>query len=100
MGERIVLSAGRIITANRLLDGAVVYLAAGDQWTAAINEAHPIQEPVVSEALSTIAAAGPAAPVVDARAIAMSDWRPAEPHGLRERIRRRGPTVRPDLARG
>jgi glutamate dehydrogenase/leucine dehydrogenase len=81
-----------VLTANRLRDGAVVYLAADGTWSERIDAAAPAQDEAL-KALHDIAAQALAANiVVDVAAINVD-------LSLRERIRRTGPTVRPDLAR-
>jgi len=76
-----------VITANRLHDGAVVYLTADGGWSEHIAAA------LVASA-EALAAVQPAAQntVVDVTTISAD-------LSLREKIRLTGPTVRPDLAR-
>lgn len=94
-------AATQIVTANRLDDGLVVYLAPGGGWTEKLNEADVLATP---EALAVAVEAGKAAEaarvVVESYPIDVergpSGLRPLR---LREEIRAAGPTVRPDLAR-
>ncbi len=91
----------KILTANRLVDGEVVWLAADHSWTATIAGAEIAHDAATEEKL---ARAGHAAflknEVVDVNLIdvAVTDGR-IEPKRLRERIRAAGPTVRLDLGK-
>lgn len=90
----------KAITANRLLDGAVVYLTTARTWSLHVAEAYVFQsEAEETAALAQIAAAGARAPVVDVAAIDLASRSDVAPTRLRERIRAVGPTVRADLAR-
>ena len=92
--------APRAITANRLLDGVVVYLTAARTWSPRVADADVIPtDAEQAAALAQIAAAGARAPVVDVAAIDVANEHDAAPTRLRERIRAVGPTVRSDLAR-
>jgi hypothetical protein len=90
----------KIVTANRLRDGAVVFLAANEQWAEKVDTA-VVANTADEEAnlLAIAAAAVKACKVVDVAAIEISSLTTHEPSRLRERIRQVGPTVRPDLGR-
>ncbi len=90
----------KIVTANRLRDGAVVFLAADAKWTEKVDTA-VVANTADEEAnlLAIGAAAVKACQVVDVAAIEISSVTTHEPSRLRERIRQIGPTVRPDLGR-
>lgn len=89
----------QVMTANRLLDGAVVYLAAGSHWCADLDEAEVAS---TAEAVSRLERAAEAAvrqrwvvgPYLFAVAV---DGAAIRPIGQRERIRAAGPTVGTDL---
>lgn len=88
------------MTANRLIDGVVVFLS-GEGWTETIDEAEVASEPAGAEALE---ARGRLAmqrnEVVDANLIeVVSEGGRVRPMRLRERLRTLGPSVRPDLGK-
>lgn len=91
----------KILTANRLVDGEVVWLAQDHSWVSAIDGAAIAHDAAAEERL---ARAGKAAflknEVVDVNLIdiVLVDGR-VEPRRLRERIRAAGPTVRRDLGK-
>ncbi|MBL8644572.1 MAG: DUF2849 domain-containing protein [Rhodospirillaceae bacterium] len=90
----------KIITANRLQDGAVVFLTSEGAWAESTQAAAVARTPDDETRLLTLAAASvKACRVVDPNAIDVSALNTREPARLRERIRQVGPTVRPDLAR-
>lgn len=89
------------ITANRLTDGEVVWLAAHDQWIETVGAAALFETKVdVEAALKRAADWVDRRVIVDPYAIAISteSGRP-EPVRFREKIRALGPTVRPDLGK-
>jgi hypothetical protein len=89
-----------VVTANRLRDGAVVYLAADGTWTERIEAAAVAGGEAALAALTHRAEESAARNlVIDVAVIAVADAGQTDPATLREQIRRRGPTVRPDLAR-
>ena len=89
------------MTANTLLDGLVVYLAANDRWSLRLDEAAVADG---KEAAAALLARGLASPddldVVDAYLFEVdtSDGA-ARPVSVREQIRMAGPTVRKDLGK-
>lgn len=94
-------AATQVVTANRLIDGVVVYLTADGGWTETIGSALVVEGPEALEAAMAAGKRGDASQtVVEAYAIdverAGDDLRALR---LREDIRARGPTVRNDLAR-
>lgn len=94
----------KIITANRLCDGEVVWLGAGNRWVELCGNARMLG---AGEDADTLIAMAPRADVVEAYAIdvAVEQGVPV-PVRFRERIRAAGPTIhahlgkqaRPDLA--
>ena len=86
----------KAITANRLSDGAVVYLGDDDQWTAAVARAARFADEDAEAALA--AAQSRKTEIADAYLITVSeDGALAGRERLRETIRTAGPTVRVDL---
>lgn len=89
----------QIITANRLSDGLVVFLAAGQRWSEAVAEADVLTTPEAVEAALAFGKACQAGrllvdPVaIDVIETATGPW----PVRLRERIRAFGPTARTDI---
>jgi len=85
----------KIVTANRLSDGAVVYLAPTGDWVEAIADAGIATDEETADALVAVASTqeqglqvvGPY--LMD---VALDDGRP-RPLGTREIIRAQGPTV-------
>ncbi len=88
----------KAVTANRLEDGAVVYLAADDSWTINIAAAIRLGDDEAGAALA--AAEKRVTEIAGAYLINLDDaGAPAGREKLRESIRKSGPTVRPDLGR-
>ncbi len=95
------MQRGKMVTANRLGDGAVVYFVEGGDWTLWIDEASVVDGKEAGEAL--LAAAKPfveACAVVEPYLIdverAETGWRAIS---VRERIRAAGPSMRLDLGK-
>ena len=95
------LQGDRIVTANRLADGAVVYLTPAGSWSEWLSES----EVAATEERAT-ALLGLAADLVEARqvvdpylmAVAWDGTTP-KPLSQREIIRSRGPSIRRDLGK-
>ena len=92
--------ADRIVTANRLDDGLVVYLN-GAGWSGRIDDARVAQADEDAAALLAEAKGpGQAVRVVDPYLIEVTrEGAVPRPVSHREAIRARGPTVRTDLGR-
>lgn len=91
----------KILTANRLVDGEAVWLAADHSWAETIAHADVAANPDAEARMEAIGAQGIAANlVVDANFVdvEMVDGK-AVPIRLRERIRAAGPTNRRDLGK-
>lgn len=91
----------KVLTANRLSDGEVVWLAADHSWAATIDAAEIGRDETTVEKLER---AGKAAAlkneVVDVSLIDVEIVDGAlRPTRLRERIRAAGPTIHPDLGK-
>jgi len=97
----MVMSA-QIATANRLLDGAVVFLGYDGQWTRAIDEARVAERDddiaeLQAEATASEECVGAYLIDVDVRSAEVSG-RFIRPTKYRERIRAFGPTTHPSFA--
>ncbi|WP_218108590.1 DUF2849 domain-containing protein [Pseudomonas putida] len=89
-----------LICANRLDDGAVVWLDAGHEWVETLQQAGTFDAQALVSATLTAEAAVLANQVVAPTPCEawLVDGRP-EPKSLRERLRARGPSVRSDLGK-
>ncbi len=94
-------AATQIVTANRLLDGVVVYLDASGGWTDVIGAARVLEsEADIEAALAAGQKAAQDRIVVEPYAIDVAEEDGGlRPLRLREAIRAKGPTIREDLAR-
>ena len=81
------------ITANRLADGRVVYVAADGAWVTDFARAHALDAGNEERWLARAAADEVAGIVIGPYAIALAEGPAPVPATLRERIRARGPTV-------
>lgn len=88
----------KALTANRLRDGRVVYLGTDDCWTERLAEAARFEDSEAA-AVAVAAASARAGEIAAAYLIEIEAGAPAGRDALRENIRLRGPTVRPDLNR-
>lgn len=91
----------KVVIANRLTDGRVVFLAAGERWVADIDQAQIAEAQVDADALLEIGLKLQAKQQVidtDLIDVAVTDGvvKPTRP---REAIRASGPTTRPDLGK-
>jgi len=91
----------QVLTANRLLDGEVLYLAAGGAWVEGLNAATILTTAAEGEtALARGAEAERNREVVHAYLFDVVDaTAPLRPVKKREVIRAAGPTVRTDLGK-
>ena len=89
----------QMIIANRLIDGAVVFLGPGDAWTTAIAEGVVIEDAADAQRLLGVAKQLEArCQVIDPLLIQVKvENGKAWPTEIREVIRASGPTVRTDL---
>ncbi len=91
----------QVVTANRLGDGVVVYLADGGAWSERVEEARVAQAEEEAAALLAFAE-GPEQGVVVVGPYLMevaAETGAPRPLSNREVIRARGPTVRQDLGK-
>ena len=87
----------KIVTANRLSDGRVVYLAENSVWSADIAAARELDGETAQAALSD--ARQKIRDFADVYVIDAENVAPAGRTAFRETIRSAGPTVRPDLGK-
>ena len=92
---------GKVLTANRLADGAVVFLTHTAQWSEAIDAAVVALEPQSASALAERGKQAEALNVVTDSYLVEVERRDGRvrPLHIRERIRTLGPTVRDDLGK-
>jgi len=90
-----------IVTANRLVDGAVVYLTAPGGWSEQFADAAVASDETAATALQATAdAAARAQLVVGAyRAPVLLEAGRPVPADMKERIRARGPSIHPELGK-
>ena len=88
--------AATVVTANRLLDGAVVYMAPGGRWSARLDAALVDADGSGGDAMLALAERAVAdGIVVGPYPIAVeADARGVRPRHIKEAIRAHGPTVR------
>lgn len=93
---------GKILTANALRDGAVVFFTRAGGWTSDVNDAVLALEDQAAAALEGHGRSAEAANTVTGAYLvdAIRTGPSTLPVHIRERIRAAGPTVRPDLAIG
>ena len=91
----------KIVTANRLIDGEVVWLGAGNAWVGQVSEALVLEgKDDVAAALAAGAASADRRQVVDVYEIdVIEEEGQLVPVRLREKIRAKGPTTHPDLGK-
>ena len=99
--QKVKITGPVVVTANRLGDGAVVYLTGDRKWSTILDDAAVVTTSreagellAAAAAEDTTAVGAYAAPVCFA-----ADGRP-QPGNLRETIRYTGPTVAPAIALG
>ncbi|MDE2227459.1 MAG: DUF2849 domain-containing protein [Alphaproteobacteria bacterium] len=84
----------KLVTGNRLRDGAVVYFASAGIWTPRIDDARLVEEKDGAALLAEAQAGPPPHPAVGPALIdAVRDGDRVVPATLREKIRASGPTV-------
>lgn len=89
----------QVLTANRLVDGDVAYLATSGAWVDYIEDARLFEgeESTEAETIGVTDEAG--LKIVGAYLIDVSNEAGIAPISLREKIRAKGPTVRLDLGK-
>ena len=87
-----------IVTANRLRDGQVVWLAPEGRWAEDIAAAEVFDNSIIDEAIARARMFEEERVVVGVYGVELSPAQPSTvPVTERERIRAAGPSVRPDL---
>ncbi|MBD8892222.1 DUF2849 domain-containing protein [Roseibium litorale] len=91
----------KIVTANRLIDGEVVWLGAGNAWVGQVSEALVLDgKDDVAAALAAGLASAERREVVDVYEVDVTEEDgKLVPVRLREKIRAKGPTTHPDLGK-
>lgn len=82
-----------VLSANRLRDGSVVYLAADHSWTNQLSAARLLSDGELEDAGRVGKSAEKANLIVDSYPVEVTSDRDPQPTRLRERIRGFGPTV-------
>jgi len=93
--------SAKVMTANRLRDGDVVYLAEDGRWSERLEDAWAVESEAAEAGLAALAEQAVAERLVVApylMPVAAGDAGPL-PLSQRERIRALGPTVRLDLGK-
>lgn len=91
-GERIVF------TANRLLDGHIVWLGKDDTWHPSIAHARMFDADTYTTTFEQLQDRAGDDRIVGLYEVAVRPASPPEPTSVRERIRAFGPTVHPEFA--
>jgi len=91
--QKLKITGPVVVTANRLLDGAVVYLTVAKQWTVPIEEAAVVSTAAAATELLHAALADDVNAVGAYVAPVRLDGSKVSPGNLRERIRLRGPSL-------
>lgn len=91
----------KVVSANRLTDGLVVYLTTGASWSERLAEGHIATDEGMAERILAVAEQAESDRiVVDSYLIDVADFDGVlRPTKYREYIRAEGPTVRPDIGK-
>ena len=90
-----------VVTANRLRDGAILWLGAGPAWREHFAEAQPFDADALVIALEFGAREVALQRVIGVYAVDVEhNTDTLSPLSARERVRAHGPSVRPDLGYG
>ena len=92
------MEAFQLVTANRLRDGAVVYLGPGERWMERMEEGLRLPGQAEADAALELAQRFVTERVV-VNPYLMDMTAPGKPRAMREIIRAAGPTVRTDLGK-
>jgi uncharacterized protein DUF2849 len=92
---------GKVLTANRLSDGDVVFLTRSGSWSLSVDDAALALEPDAAKALEARGREAEEANTVTGAYLVDAERRDGRVRALhiRERIRTLGPTVRQDLGK-
>lgn len=93
--------SSQVLTANRLIDGAVVFLAVGETWVTRLDDVQVAADKDDAAALEAIGARDVAAQIVVAPYLidVAEENGHIAPTRYRERIRAFGPSTHPELAK-
>ncbi len=87
-----------VVTASRLRDGAIMWRASAGGWTEHFPQAAPFPGDAIDAALEAGQADVRTQQVIGVYKVAVTETRSGlAPESVRERIRARGPSVRPDF---
>ncbi|GBQ15188.1 DUF2849 domain-containing protein [Swaminathania salitolerans] len=95
---RIGQGEGLVLTANRLLDGNIVWRDESGIWRPSIAHAAVLTPDHYESALDSALATAQKDAVVGVYEVVVRPGRPPQPVSVRERIRAFGPTVHPQFA--
>ncbi|GBQ84128.1 DUF2849 domain-containing protein [Asaia krungthepensis] len=95
---RIAAGEALVLTANRLLDGHIVWRDAEGAWNRSIAHAAILAPDTYESALDSATQSAQADGVVGVYEVVVRPGTIAEPVSVRERIRAFGPTVHPQFA--
>lgn len=100
MKRAIRIGAGEalVLTANRLLDGHIVWRDSTGQWRSAITHAACLTYDTYEAALDDATAHAQRDEVVGVYEVVVRPGTPPEPVSVREKIRASGPSVHPQFA--
>lgn len=100
MKRAIRIGAGEalVLTANRLLDGHIVWRDAHGSWQRSISRAAILSPDVYEAELTAASASAQRDGVVGVYEVVVRPGATAQPVSVRERIRAFGPTVHPQFA--
>lgn len=100
MKRAIRIGAGEalVLTANRLLDGLIVWRAADGTWQRSIAHAAVLSPEDYESVLETATKSAQKDGVVGVYEVVVRPGPPVAPVSVRERIRAFGPTVHPQFA--
>jgi len=99
LDQKIRITGPVVITANRLADGAVVYLRPRDGWTTRLDDAAVVTTSAAArDLLATANADGTRAVGAYAAPVKLAANGAVRPGNLRELIRAGGPTVEPSVS--
>ncbi len=95
------VDTGKVLTANRLADGVVVFLTRSGRWSERIDEAAVALEPGSAAALEARGEEGVRSNLITGPYLFEAERRDGRVRALhiRERIRALGPSVRADLGK-
>ena len=91
-------AALKVVTANRLADGEVVFWGEG-RWVERFPDADLFEDPLEADAVLTVARGQPTVIVEPYLIDVRLDGEQPVPVAFRERVRALGPTIHPDMGK-